>query len=188
MKSLCLTLLLGVVGSVTHASAAPILYNINFSGGTPNPTSGSFKFDPLAANPFSEFFVVWNSFTFDFTVEANKPNVGQSLFAPCDTSSSNPIDRFNGLNGACGNRAWTGVTLDGISSFEFKVTQPGFLVIADTVNAPSRVDVLTSGVFDIASSEVPEPSTYALLLSGGALMLATGRRIRDWQGKGTNKR
>jgi hypothetical protein len=175
--------MLGVVGAVTQAAAAPILYDISFSVSsiavsdplrTPGPPVGSFKYDSTAANPFSDFFVVWNSITFDFTAEAN-------------TASPNPIDRFNALNGACGNRAWTAVTTDPLNSFEFKVSAPGIMSLADDFNKASRIDVLANGTFSITASEVPEPSTYALLLSGGALMLATGRRIRRGQEKSNER-
>jgi hypothetical protein len=189
--------MLGVVGAVTQAAAAPILYDISFSVSsiavsdplrTPGPPVGSFKYDSTAANPFSDFFVVWNSITFDFTAEANKLDApGASLLGDCNTASPNPIDRFNALNGACGNRAWTAVTTDPLNSFEFKVSAPGIMSLADDFNKASRIDVLANGTFSITASEVPEPSTYALLLSGGALMLATGRRIRRGQEKSNER-
>jgi hypothetical protein len=47
-------------------------YNITFTGGSPNPTMGSFTYD--STNPqFSNFTVLWDGITFDLTSSANSP-------------------------------------------------------------------------------------------------------------------
>jgi hypothetical protein len=64
-------LFLGLAGAAGSMRASPILYNFNFTGGSPNAT-GSFDYDPLATtNPFSSFVVTGDGFAFDFTSTAN---------------------------------------------------------------------------------------------------------------------
>src|ERR1700704_2966518 len=72
MRNLILVLIASAVLFVQAASASTI-YTINFSGGLPNPTSGSFTYDPVSG--FSDFIVAWDSFTFDLTAGANAPGV-----------------------------------------------------------------------------------------------------------------
>ncbi len=189
MKSLYLALTLVFAGAFTDAAAAPILYNINFTGGSPNPTSGSFKYDPTTTiNPFSEFTVVWNSFTFDFTPTAN--STLPLIIGNCDTIETSTFDLFNALSGNCGggSRGWSSSHLGLTGFFSFVVgSSPDVMYMGIDATTNVATTGFSGGLFDITPA-VPEPSTYALLLSGGALMLVTGRRIRDSQGKGTKKR
>ena len=49
-------------------------YNITFTGGSPNPTMGSFTYD--STNPqFSNYTVIWDGITFDLTSSANSPTI-----------------------------------------------------------------------------------------------------------------
>lgn len=53
-----LFMFLGLAGAAGSMRAGPILYNFNFSGGTPNAT-GSFDYD-TSTNLFSNVIVNWN--------------------------------------------------------------------------------------------------------------------------------
>lgn len=86
MKLFTLFPLMGIVS--VSASAAPITYDITFSGGGPNPVSGSFIYDSTAAMPFSNFKVVWQGVNFDLTESVGIPFVGSA----CNTSANNGVD------------------------------------------------------------------------------------------------
>jgi hypothetical protein len=97
-------LFLGLAGAAASLSASPVLYNFNFTGGSPNAT-GSFDYDPLASsNPFSNFVVAVGGDSFDFTSLANgETGIG------CG-GSTGPQSLFNALIGAnflgCGVQTW----------------------------------------------------------------------------------
>src|SRR5271165_5229736 len=61
----------GLAGAAGSMHASPVLYNFNFTSGTPNAT-GSFEYDASAgSNPFSAFVVAISGDTFDLTSTAN---------------------------------------------------------------------------------------------------------------------
>jgi hypothetical protein len=72
-KSLWIIALVFAAIGAPNAHADVTEYTINFTGGSPNPTSGSFDFDnnPADLTPFSDFTVVWEGLTFDLTSAAN---------------------------------------------------------------------------------------------------------------------
>ena len=80
---------MGLVGAAASATAAPILYNINFTGGTPNATD-SFLYDSAAAlgSQFGNFNVSWSGFSFDLTSSANSPTTGGTGCPSSPTSAT----------------------------------------------------------------------------------------------------
>lgn len=171
---LSLSLLMGLMGAVSTANAAPISYDINFTGGSPNPTSGSFTYDD-AVPTFSNFVVTWNSITYDFTSTANSP----FLQGACDTVAPDARDFFAILSGGCGagNRAWQANSTQDPTIFLLGVfANPGGDV-GLLAAVPTAVGILTAGEFTITAT--PEPSGAAFLLLGaGALAAARLRRNR----------
>jgi len=102
-----------LVGAAAPASAA-MLYNINFTGGSPNAT-GSFLYDS-GTPAFTNFIVTYNGHTNDLTAAANNPN----LFGTCDTAAPNAADFFAALQGTCGPMLW-GAEFPGPGQF-FRIT------------------------------------------------------------------
>jgi tetratricopeptide (TPR) repeat protein len=77
-KLTCLVLLAAATAIPNTAAANAIGYEINFTlaSGSPAPASGSFSYDPDFPGTFSDFTVIWDSFTFDESHSANEPNHG----------------------------------------------------------------------------------------------------------------
>jgi hypothetical protein len=168
---------MGLVGAVAAGNAAPILYDLNFSGGTPNPISGSFTYDagPGVGTPiFSNFVVTWQGITFDVTSAANSPTV----FAQCaglgspettfalltsPTICSGPNNHVWGVanaNSSGQNDASMlrfGLFASGIQVFSFA---PNPLFLGSTI-----------GNFDVTTA-TPEPGSMILLLAGAIALLA----------------
>jgi hypothetical protein len=114
--SVSLALLMGLVGAAATATASPIPYNINFTGGSPNPTAGSFIYD--ADSPlFTSFTVIWQGISFDLSAPANNHFSANNAFSGgvCDTVGNNAADAFAYLsNPTCGS----GATNDGWTAFQ----------------------------------------------------------------------
>ncbi len=161
---------MGVVGLAASSSAAPITYNINFTGGSPTPSSGSFGYDS-ATQTFNFFTVVRNSFSYDLTGQANAPN----LVGSCDTLSPNATDTFAWLqSGGCRPQIWTAVQSFGSQQFMFGsllFDLPNDIRLIQTRSASSSTTFVTNGNFTIAPAAVPEPSSTALMLAGGAALV-----------------
>ena len=169
------------MGAAASATAAPILYNINFTGGSPLPTSGQFTYDS-ATEQFSAFIVTWNAVSFNLTAAANDPNVTGT----CNTAAANSADYFSYLNGnGCATKVWDGTTNLGLNLFFV-----GSHTATDRASAAAIVPMffplltITSGGFTI--SEAPEPSSLVLMLAGGALV-AWRRRNRNTHFQGTSQ-
>ena len=165
---LSLSLVMGLVGAFSTANAAPISYDINFTGGSPNPTSGSFTYDD-AAPAFSNFFVSWNSITYDLTTLANSP----FLQGACNTVAPDARDFFAILSGGCGggSRAWQANSTQDPTIFLMGVfANPGGDVAA-LATAPTAVGIFTAGEFTITAT--PEPSGAAFMLLGAGALAAT---------------
>jgi hypothetical protein len=168
---------MGLVGVAATATAGPIPYNINFSGGSPNPTAGSFIYD--ADSPlFTSFIVIWQGISFDLTSSANNA----FSFGACHTVGNDAADAFAYLsNPTCGsgavNDGWTafqGIAV-GFDSFQFYRGSGGdFVRFSGQTPSSQLVSILTTGTFSITAT--PEPSSMALLLSGGALFAWTRKR------------
>jgi hypothetical protein len=179
MKSL--SLLIGLVTAVASATASPILYNINFTGGPALPV-GSFMFD-AATSTFSAFNVSFNGANFNLTGSANGPFVTGS----CSVSASASADLFAALNGNCGPRAWQAES-PGPGNFFRMVTGnlPAFSACGggglngacvqssqNNGGVPGTVD--GSGSYTV-SAATPEPASMILTLSSIALLIM--RRAR----------
>lgn len=185
-----LSLLMGLVGAAASATAAPITYNINFTGGTPNPTSGSFTYDSAAAlgSQFTGFNVLWSGISFDLTAQANSPIAG-GTGCPAGLTSATFFSILSG-NSVCSgtpSNQWNGfASPPGLESFLICQGTGGGMGCNTVGRIAARSDLFlsfsgapvnASGEFTI-SPAVPEPSSLALLLGGG-VWLAWQRRRRD---------
>lgn len=180
-----LSLLAGFLGAAVFLTASPITYNINFTDGSPNPTSGSFQYDSAGSGTFSNFIVVWQGFNFDLTLEANAP----SVTGGCVSSASNSFALLNGTL-ACVQTGtgptWVADSGDGTGSgfadFEiqgFDSSSLNDLLIQDVTFVESAPP-LTRGNFTITTPvATPEPGSIALAFIGGASLLAWKRRRRN---------
>ncbi len=188
---LSLSLLMGLVGAAASATAAPITYNINFTGGTPNPTSGSFTYDSAAAlgSQFTGFNVLWSGFSFDLTAEANSPIASSGgpgcPASPTSTTFFSILSGNSVCSGAPSNQ-WSGFAgPPGVEYFLICQGTGGGVGCNTVGRIAARSDLLlsfsgvvnASGEFTI-STATPEPSSLALLLGGG-VWLAWQRRRRD---------
>ncbi len=170
MKNLPPALLLGLICTAVSAIGAPISYAINFSGGIPNPTAGSFTYDSVPS-VFTAFIVDWQGITFDLTPAANNA----IPFGPCDTAGNRAADAFAYLSDpTCGSgvRGIEWVASRGPSGISFsflhetgvgRVSIIGFQAFTPVIGG----EFTTSGTFSIIPT--PEPSSIALMLSGALL-------------------
>jgi hypothetical protein len=85
------------------AFASPVDYTINFTNTETSglaPTAGSFVYDAGAADPFSDFTVTWDGYTFDLTAGANDPDaLGPT--PSCLAGLTGGAESFALLDGAC---------------------------------------------------------------------------------------
>jgi len=81
------------MGVLSQAKGAAIDYTIHFTATSGvAPTAGSFAYDGSSTtNPFSNFTVVWQSITFDFTQVANTVEVNSQ----CPTPNGSIVGGFN---------------------------------------------------------------------------------------------
>jgi hypothetical protein len=165
-------LFLGLAGAPGSMHASPILYNFNFTGGTPNAT-GSFDYDSaLTINPFSAFVVTEDGFAFDFTSLAN------GVTATGCGGTTGPQSVFNALIGdtgtGCGIQQWFAQLTPGFSEFRL-LNVTDFNLIQDINAGPSSV--IDTGVSFTATAAAPEPGTLALFFAGAGALLSW-KRIR----------
>ena len=177
-----LSLLAGFLGAAVFLTASPITYNINFTDGSPNPTSGSFQYDSAGSGLFSNFIVLWQGFNFDLTSAANAPSVTGS----CVSSASNSFALLNGTL-ACVQPGvgptWVGQgNGTGFADFDFQgsdSSNSNELLIQDVSFVEASLS-LASGNFTITTPvATPEPGSIALAFIGGASLLAWKRRRRN---------
>jgi hypothetical protein len=168
------TFFLGLAVAAASLHASPVLYNFNFTGGTPNAT-GSFDYDPspsASSNPFSSFVVIADGFTFNFTSDAN----GQTSTG-CG-GSTGPQSVFNALIGdtgtGCGVQAWVADLASPTSVFTL-LNSTSYNLHQDTSSGPNS-DIFTGGTFT-ATAAAPEPGTWALFLAGAGTLFSW-KRIR----------
>ena len=181
-----LSLLAGFLGAAVFLTASPITYNINFTNGSPNPTSGSFQYDSAGSGTFSNFIVLWQGFNFDLTSQANAPSVSGS----CVSSASNSFALLNGTL-ACVQTGpgpvWGADSSDstalGFADFEiqgFDSSSLNDLIIQDVIFVEGTQPPLTRGNFTITNPvATPEPGSIALAFIGGASLLAWKRRRQN---------
>jgi len=164
-------LFLGLAGAAGSMLASPVLYNFNFTGGTPNAT-GSFDYDSSAiSNPFSVFTVAFSGATFDFTSVANgETGIG------CG-GATGPQSLFNALVGdtfsGCGIQTWVAEPFGGPEGFSLLDDTNTNLT---TLNNSGSTQVQTRGTFT-ATAAAPEPATWALFFAGAGALLSW-KRIR----------
>ena len=161
-----LFLLTGAIAIPAHADVITT-YDINFSGGAPNPTSGSFTYDSTSP-AFTNFLVIDNGITYDLTASANAPFVGGGT--GCAGEASTPAYGFaiisESLSGcsATPTYVWyigsgTTFTFDGFDSGAqgdsiFSVPT------GSTGGTPSAAWTIT------AVAAIPEVSSFTLTLIG----------------------
>ena len=169
-----LLLLVGIVAGTATASA--ITYDINFTDGSPLPTSGSFNYDATTAT-FSAFTISWDGQTFDLTFSANAPGIGGD---PCGglTGAAATFGFLTDPTGQCG------VLVYGVNWYEYAPTSgsESFGFEGATIPEPVPANWIgisatnlsvspagTSGGWT-TSVAAPEPSTAAMALIAGAFL------------------
>jgi hypothetical protein len=170
------------------AMAAPVHYNIQFSGSTVSSTlpTGSFDYDPTTP-AFSNFVVEWNGRSFDLTGGANSPTVFVSNVAGapvCGATSGAEksfllLSKDSCLPQELAPKEWELFPL-GSDSLHFDFVGGGGE--AEMFFTSSFVDYANecqpdcgSGSWEI-SRAIPEPGTLALLGFGLAGLAASRRR------------
>jgi len=162
-------LFLGLAGAAASLSASPVLYNFNFSGGTPNAT-GSFDFDS-STDTFSNVIVIWNGGQFpssNFTTSFNQssPNFCGSV--------ASPLAFFQILTqGTCGGAQWSAFNspgLGGDEQYDLAFTFNGNSGVGVFTSLTSSAPIISTSGTVSASAAVPEPGSLALGLAGGALL------------------
>ncbi|MBS1828877.1 MAG: hypothetical protein JST93_26480 [Acidobacteria bacterium] len=183
---LSLGLFLALLGAVSSAHAAPVLYSIQFTATIGAvPSSGSFRYDPDVP-VFSDFIIVWAGNTIDMTAGANNPG---TAIGACDTPGNGAADTFDFLlNQNCGSglffNGWSASRTPGSTQFRFqrldqiaspvdKILVIGFAGQGNLLNA--------NGAFSISLAEapVPEPATFSMVTAAAALIAACFRVRRS---------
>lgn len=173
------------------AMAAPVHYNIQFSGSTVSSTlpTGSFDYDPTTP-AFSNFVVEWNGLSFDLTGGANSPTVFVSNVAGapvCGATSGAEksfllLSKDSCLPQELAPKEWELLPLGSDSLFFDFVGGGGqgnqmFFTSSSVAYASAdecRPDC-GSGSWEI-SRAIPEPGTLALFGFGLAGLAASRRR------------
>jgi hypothetical protein len=167
---------------VAHADVLTT-YDINFSGGSPNPTSGSFTWDSTI-DQFTAFAVTFESTPFNLLSAANSPGNVQGCGTQAGTNNSIPgsaLDSFDMMTnpgGACGSGTTSGWLVDnGFLFFAHSTSGPCSGVCSMGIDDSASGPPITSGTF--SASVAPEPDTLTSTIGGGALlMLAAWKRRR----------
>jgi hypothetical protein len=152
--------------------SSPVHYEIDFTGGSPTPTSGSFDYDS-AVPSFSNFNVVWNGLTFDLTEEAN---VGPGALTACPSITGAALS-FALLaqapciaqDGSFEGYRWISTQFEDapfrwLFLFEAFTDVPfNTLLRIDDVTPSEQVFATASGGWSISQTAVPEPPTIWLI-------------------------
>jgi hypothetical protein len=174
--------LTGIVAPV--ANAGLVTYTINFTGGAPLPTAGSFTYDTTARN-FTAFSVTWDGVDFNFLayplVAANYPDAVGPECGPATPSTFFEL-LTTGLGCTGGTPFWFASSNDeGGQYFTFNdFTVPVFpegasyILVGMDAGIPTAPTQYASG--DFTATEVPEPAPQLLTIAGGAMLLAGKRR------------
>lgn len=156
------------------AIAAPVLYEISFTGGSPAPTLGSFQYD-AAVPSFSNFIVVWNGITFDLTASANAPLIGGA----CAGGPAGAFALLSDGSGCAAPAAWIAGdngTVDAVLSFRQDPPGADFRRVFGLGATPSDGSFRTAVTGGFTIQSVPEPSTMATVALAGGVILACRRR------------
>ena len=172
----CLVFALSFAAPNVHADTVTN-YTINFTGGSPLPTSGSFTYDSTVP-AFSNFIVVWDGLTFNLTSSANNPTVVPPL-PGCIPAGTGPAESFALLSG-CASGTWAAPP--GLGTFAIGIppigsccpSPPQFSIFSSV--GPSFSNDFGSGSYSIAAVATPEPSSLALMLSGVGLVFGMRKR------------
>ena len=174
------------------AMAAPVHYNIQFSGGTVSGTlpTGSFDYDP-ATPAFSNFVVEWNGLNFNLTGGANSPIVfvsGQPDAPVCGVSGAARsfllLTKDSCLPQELAPKQWELLPV-GSDSLQFDFVGGGgqgnqMFFTSSSVTYASADECRPycgSGSWQI-SRAIPEPGTLALVGFSLAGLAASRRRTR----------
>jgi hypothetical protein len=133
---------------------APVHYTINFTGGPPTPTSGSFDYDPTT-QVITNFVVVIEGASFNLTSAANSPGiVFTNVCNPGFTGAAATFGLLAGCAGS-GTPGWF-VSLEtspNQSLFNFEAGGAGGIAIDDySVQATVTSSVLSGGSFTITAA------------------------------------
>lgn len=203
MRTLIVLFVSGTAFFAPVAGAAT-MYTIDFSGGSPNPTSGSFTYDPSTG--FSNFIVVWEGVSVDLTANANAPYVANAT--GCSGEASTPAYGFAIMSQAltgCPTTpvyVWQGMltpATGGFSTGSFGfialsgspvqkgdfVDQGGFI---DTNGPEFGANAQGSWTITADTSTTPEPADGWLSCLGMALMgIVAARQRRRASRSNTNQ-
>jgi len=158
-----LLILITLVAAGSIATASPITYNINFTTTSGlAPTSGSFIYD-ASTTTFSNFIVVWDTDSFDFTDNANTDG-------GCFGDIS-PATAFVFLNTGCGGtRSWLGFVTsigNGNEAVGFTLSSTQGEISPITLFSSSPQASNGGGTFTI-SAATPEPAAACMFALGFA--------------------
>jgi hypothetical protein len=172
-------LLMGIFAACASADTV-IIYTLNFSGGSPTPTSGSFTYD-ATEGLFTSFNVSWDGVSFDLLPSANGP-VTQNYSAECDSGGSGAeffalLTNGGECNGSEISDAWRVYPPNppgndfytSFNIFLFNDSNSGYGIGGsdpDSTFAPA----FTSGTFTMTQT-TPEPAGATLALAGVLLLL-----------------
>jgi hypothetical protein len=159
-----------IIGTVTtSAFAGPIVYNINFTGGPPLPTSGSFTYDDTGRE-FFNFLVSWSGQTYDLTAAANAPFfVGNPCggLAGAAASFSAMVGNYAGGVGV----GWIAGNNPSVPRSYFGVVAgPNPPALAFSVNGAPVGDAESAVGGWLMIAAVPEPSPVLMTLIAGAFL------------------
>jgi hypothetical protein len=154
--------------------ANPVHYTIDFTGGSPTPTSGFFDYDPLG-QVFTNFVVVIGEASFNMTSAANNPGIVAT--DPCNPGYTGAAATFGMLAGCAGDTATWNAILEkppGQSVFNFEAGGAGGIAIDDysvqgTVTSPT----LSSGSFTITAAS-GAPCAYSINATSATLTASGG--------------
>ncbi len=167
-----------MAGAAISLSASPVLYNFNFSGGTPN-ASGSFDYDS-STNMFSNVIVTWNGeqFPSSFTSVFNQsaPNFCAGVAIPLAVFQILTQDACGGGTWSASNTSLTGSREN--FNFDFTFNGNGGWNEDDVTVFSSSAPLLSTSGTVSASAAAPEPGSLALIAAGGALLIWKRRQRR----------
>lgn len=171
--------LLGSLGLVP-TFAAPVAYQINFTAQSGIlPTAGGFIYDS-AAPSFSSFTFTWQGIVYDMTAEANAPVAVSGGCVPGPAGaflflSTGSCDGAGHPNEANAWSAYVNQSSEGAAFSYFSSMVGEFTVDIDQpLTFNHLADANAFGTFTVTA--VPEPSSYALLALGCAVVARLGRR------------